>query len=492
MYFLFTIVATLLLCVPNESAAKPITVKSFFPTGTVSTVGQVKVTFSEDMIAFGDNESATDPFEISCKLPYTTSWLDSKIWVVDFVSHVPPRTTCQFTANPNFVGLDSKIVSPTEKYNFRTSATAIVGTRPYEGGEIKETQDFIAVLSGKVAPEYLQKNLYFEIDGIANRVGIRIIKGNDRREILKRNYFYNEQENLPKVVFSARSRFPNKAKIKLIWQPPQSPMQLNEFRVREAFRATVHCKPIRAGRDCNPLAALSIRFNTPIPTKYLKSIRVKNQKGKILKLETEKYERENNQISTITINGPHKPKSQYTIHMNKLIKDIDHRLLSNRKRFPLTSKFDEFPPLAKFNGTFGIYEYSKDAAIPITVRNLEKKIQGKGSYIANPKSGYLQKAKDLYNSFTTKKGQVPQAQHKTIIQMLAKVHSKDPQYQNWEHSIFKDEKTLGIQSLKIPKVHPSKDMEVVGIPVKKPGFYLFEVKSEKLADAYITGKNKSM
>ena len=79
-------------------------------------------------------------------------------------------------------------------------------------------------------------------------------------------------------------------------------------------------------------------------------------------------------VSGLQFKGPLPARSTFTLQLPPALVDDAGRPLANQHSFPLKVATDDDPPLAKFAANFGIVELHGDAALPVTVRNLEPNI----------------------------------------------------------------------------------------------------------------------
>ena len=86
------------------------TLKTMSPMGEVALVRQVRATFSESMVKFGDPRLPA-PLDVRCTPDSaqsgTARWVDDKTWVYDFAKDLPPGTKCSVAPHP---GIDRKSV----------------------------------------------------------------------------------------------------------------------------------------------------------------------------------------------------------------------------------------------------------------------------------------------------------------------------------------------------------------------------------------------
>ncbi len=158
------------------------------------------------------------------------------------------------------------------------------------------------------------------------------------------------------------------------------------------------------------------------------------------------------------------------------IVDESGRRLVNVQRFPLEVKIDAAPPLVKFAATFGIIEANEGGILPVTVRAVEpalvqrvNKVGGEMLRIDASDGQIAQWLRDLddadENDFRTE----------TI-----RGEKVDVNYTGTDSLL--DGKGEGL-SLALPG--KGKDFEVVGIPLKEPGFYVIELNSPTLGRALL-------
>ena len=81
------------------------TLKTMSPTGEVALVRQVRATFSESMVKFGDPRLPA-PLDVACTpggtQAGTARWVDDKTWVFDFAKDLPPGTRSPTPENSQY------------------------------------------------------------------------------------------------------------------------------------------------------------------------------------------------------------------------------------------------------------------------------------------------------------------------------------------------------------------------------------------------------
>ncbi len=147
----------------------------FHPQGTVKQVRQVTARFADPVVPLGDPRRAADPFDIVCPESGTARWVDSRTWAYEFTRDLPAGVRCSFRLRPGLKSLGGVPVE-TRTFAFSTGGPAIATSWPGEGEEtIDEEQAFILVLDGEATPESVEQHVSFAVQGITERVGVRLL-----------------------------------------------------------------------------------------------------------------------------------------------------------------------------------------------------------------------------------------------------------------------------------------------------------------------------
>ena len=498
------------------------TIEFFSPEGVVKGVRQVTARFSEQMVSFGDPR-LTDPFEIRCPEKGQGRWIDGKNWSFDFARDLPAGIICEFTLKPGIKTLSGKEITGKNTFRFSTGGPAVKGTRPWEGNEgIDEKQIFVLVLDAEPREESIMKNVFFSVEGIKEQVGVSLIKGKEREEILQaihpqgkdsvkvwlRKLCYRivsePVEDSHIVLLQAKQNFPPSKEVKLIWGAgvtsasgvATSQDQVLSYKTRISFRAEFSCGREKPGVGCIPVLPMRLTFTAPVASKMAKQIVLKSKSGKVWrpKFETE-TEEDVKFVRSVVFAGPFPEKTSFSIVIPKSIRDDAGRTLSNLDKFPLEVRTHTYPPLAKFSSRFGIIELKGDGLLPVTVRNIEADIKTRMLKVVDdvdqaepspPDSA--DKARDvgkekadapakeepgtITQRLESKVRRIPTSREDQVIEWLTKVAAAKR-----EHSLFKGS---DVKASTIPKPGGSKAFEVMGIPLSKAGFYVVELESQIL------------
>ncbi|MBI5073782.1 MAG: alpha-2-macroglobulin [Nitrospirae bacterium] len=507
---------------PVPPPAPTASIEIFSPQGEVKSVRQVSARFSEQMVPFGDPR-ITEPFDIQCPEKGRGRWADGKNWVYDFDKDLPAGVVCEFFLKPDLKSLSNTAMSGQQKFAFTTGGPAIREAIPGEGSEsISEDQIFILKLDAEATEGSILANVFCSIEGIQERVPVRLIRGEEKEKIIKEQY---RLKDVPHLLVQCSQNFPNHAMVKLIWGKgitsvsgvKRSTDQILTYRTRDPFKASFRCERENAKANCMPILPMQLNFSAPVLWESAKRIVLKAQ-GKTYKPEkvvsygygeeeseggTEgpaPAETDENTVYGVTFRGPFPENSSFSIELPKGLKDDAGRSLEKKDRFPLVVKTDAFPPLAKFSARFGIIELKGDATLPVTLRNLEPQIRTRLSKVDERKEGVVENAKEGMLDTSIKAGdavnsilpdpmkakgvevvsglkgklkKIRMGKEEKIIEWLRKVASG-----RRDASILKAESEA--REFSLPKPEGAKAFEVVGIPLKDPGFYVVEMESQIL------------
>ena len=295
---------------------------------------------------------------------------------------------------------------------------------------IDEEQAFVLLLDAQPTEASIQEHVSFSIEGIAERVGVRLLTGKARDEILRARY--RRPVSDPVVILQARQRFPNGAKVDLVWGKgvaSQSGVsteqdQVLSFKAREPFTAKFSCEREKRGAGCIPVTAMSIRFSAAVAWERARQIVLVGPGGRRWNAETPDANAQF--IWSVLVKGPFPESSEFRVEIPAGLMDDAGRPLMNAGKFPLLVKTDQFPPLAKFPAHFGIVEWKADPVLPVTLRNLEPQVRARLLRVEKePQAGIKGKITDLMERVKGKIWRVPPEQSKEILLWLRKVAAAD-------------------------------------------------------------------
>lgn len=450
----------LLLAVSQVFSQEKIQVKSFTPSGYAKSVGQVRVEFNQPLVRFGDlNFQAPAQSRCFDSKKGQGRWVDTRNWVFDF-------------NEPLVGGLSCDVYVKGEKYSFNTGGPHVRQIFPYLYRDVDPEQNFVLLLDSEVQTDTV-KNAYFIVQGLGDRIPVKILTGGDAQKVFTaaktENKYESEVFRGPYVVVKSSRPFPAGSKISLVWDKSiQSPSghsskedEVFEFTVQNSFKAEFSCDRETSAAPCIPLLPLRLSFNADIPIDVARQIYIQGADKKIYNSDLEPgAERD---VRYLEFKGPFPPSTEFTVVIPKKVRDKDERLLTNQNQFPLKVKTGADPALLKFASSFGVIEAGPDAAMAVTLRRVE-------SAIATQFQGWT--------------GQFRAKEFAAIVKGLGELQRSpygETSLDMWQGR--------PVQKITVQKPKNPAQTELVGIPLKKKGFYLVEMKSPLLGESLL-GKGK--
>ena len=362
---------------------------------------------------------------------------------------------------------------------------------------IEEDQFFVLQLNGPATLASVQTHAWCAVDGLGEKVPVRLIDGKDRAALLQVQGLTKsaEREPLRYVTLACQRKFTPASRVQIVWGKgistpdlPGVPGVANSvekrfaFKVREPFAASFSCERENAQSACLPIRPLSLRFNAPVPAKLAAAIVLKSAKESF---KPQKGDREDKAgeglVSDLRFPSLLPENTSFTLELPKGFADASGRLLGNAANFPMKVSTGGMPPLAKFAASpFGVVERFAEgdqglALLPVTLRNVEPALVAKDFQPGSKVSDLTVKNDD------------------DIIQWYARVQSVHTQgWESREASIFGNlgkEKKVQTETLQLPKSPEGqpRPFEVVGIPLK-PGFHVVEIESALLGKSLLDEK----
>jgi uncharacterized protein YfaS (alpha-2-macroglobulin family) len=505
---------------PSYAAENAEPLASFSPRGTVKNVRQATARFVSPMVALGDPRLA-DPFDVDCPAQGHGRWADERDWVYDFTDDLPAGVRCKFTLRADLRALDDAPVAASHGYEFDTGGPTIRTSLPYQGSEIDEDQVFLLALDGEATTESIERAAYCAIDGIGERVPVRVLAGDERATVLaqRNDLGYSYYEILWKdgagsvarvrdrtleraealvVALACKRRLPPDAKVQLVWGAGVSAPsgiattidQKLPFEVRAEFTAHVECDRVNARAGCLPLAPIRVRFSASVPTASASLIRLVAPDGKKLS-PTQLADVQT--VDGIEFPPPFGDGRTFRVEIPAGLADDIGRTLTNAQRFPLEIAVDDYPPLAKFNGEFGILESNGHAVLPVTLRNVELRIPGRRAQLIGRRLRETSDSVDVAEWLRrVERANQPRGEWSYDDVQKKKVWTE----RTADASVFESNDTT--QPFDVPLAMTTADTDttaererktrpfgVVGIPLPERGFYVVEIESRRLGEALL-------
>ncbi len=508
MLHVLTFLAAALAIGPARGAPQ---VDVFTPQGEAKNVRQVSVRFSEPVVAFGDPR-LPDPFTVRCEGDPQRSqgrgrWADTRNWTFDFDSALPAGLRCRFALRDDFKAHGQALQGQRE-FAFHTGGPAALASLPRERSEsIDEEQAFVLALDAPLDSATLN-GAWCEAAGVNERIPVRAIPEKELREILNANryatyhlftaYTKGQREvplarfkvddkrwkDLPIVGVRCAQRLPAAADAALVLGPDVktrsgvargTPQRL-VFKVRPSFTVKLTCQRINKDAACLPITPIAVDFNAPVPLDAAAGVRLEAKGGRTYRPSLPENA---TSVQTIEFKGPFPERTSFTLALPRGFKDDAGREPENKAAFPLETATDEFPPLAKFPARFGILELNAQPLLPVTVRNVEATLAGRriefgadaGQAIPGRSIRLADEAAIIrrFRDFERRRYEV----------RAEKELKRDVR----EGEIRAIAESESASTFDVPRAHAGKEVEVIGIPLPKPGFYIVELESPRLGQA---------
>ena len=499
-------VAALLLAIALPATALQIT--SVSPRGEVSRVRQIVVKFDESAVAFGDAR-APAPVSLSCSDAQATKgngrWTNDREWVFDFENDLPPGVNCTVQGKSGFKSPKGAEL-PAMRSTFNTGGPFVQQVRPGTSSHIDEEQYFVLRLNGAATTASLQSQVWCAVEGLGERVPIRLIDGSDRTALLKANGWDKAAEQEPQryVTLACNRRFTPDSRVAIIFgKGVATPSGVAntverrlEFKVREAFTVGFSCERENAQAACLPIRPMTLNFSAPVPRRVAEGLRIKSPQ------QTHKpvFEEENTDgdslVNEVSFKAPFSEQAMFNVELPKDFKDAAGRTPANADSFPLSVSTGPMPPLAKFAAApFGIVERFAEpggtALLPVTLRNVEAALSVQG--VTPGQVSDLQPRTDAdiiawfrkvqrYHQFNVLR---KHAQAETAGPLPRVLEDRDKRWvESRALSLLKGQ--AGVKAMELPKPASGdpRPFEVVGIPLT-PGFHVIEIASPALGGALL-------
>ena len=503
------------------------------PQGEVAQVRQVVVKFSESVVAFGDPRLA-DPATVSCQggAPAGSGrWSDDRVWLYDFREPLGPGARCVVTVRPDWkpapkpaagaASAAAAVLTGRTQFMFSTGGPAVVSMQP-GSGEVEEDQHFLMRLSGPAVEASVIANAWCEVEGIGERLALRIVTGDVRDQILKARHIAKAQADRMLVVRCERP-LPNGSAMRVIWgkgiaaiaDPKVVTTIEQRFRyiVRAAFTAEFTCERERANAPCLPIRPMSVRFTAPITREAAAQIRLKPASGDALAPVFDKDDKAT-EVGEVAFPKPLPENAAFSVVIPAGLKDNAGRPLANASAFPLKVQTGSAPPIAKFAAApFGIVERfaerSADAMLPVTLRHVQPDLRAAaatGTAASGAASGhvrvkrfqsdaeilawYAKLQKHHETSMTAKELGLPEREWYAFedeTRANGKVVKRRVERSVGTREVSLLAKEPGARRLDLPQIEGGdpRPFEVIGIPLAEPGYHVVEIESLRLGQSLL-------
>ncbi len=495
------------------TCAQALQVTSVSPQGEIARVRQIAVKFDDSAVNFGDPK-APAPVSLSCSDAQATQgsgrWISDRQWAFEFASDLPPGVSCTLQGITTFRSPKDQPISGKLSWKFNTGGPFVQNLRPGTYQRIDEEQYFVLQLNGPATLASVRENVWCSIEGLGERVPVKLIEGKDREALLKSQNLDKAAEKAPLsvVTLACNRRLTPASKLQLVYGKgvstpsgvANSVERRYNFQVREPFSASFNCERENAQSACLPIRPMRLDFNAPVPRKLAEAIRLKSAKDTLKPVFDTESGDDDNVVNGVSFKPPFAEQTAFTLELPKDFRDASGRTLRNADNFPLKVASGAMPPLAKFAAApFGIVERFAEpgakagdpALLPVTLRNVEAALQVKG--LAPGKVSDLQPKTDAdiiawfrkvehYNDYQVDRDQAGRDVKGALPKAI------DPQGKEYVQSRMLSllNGQPGVKTLDLPKPASGdpRPFEVIGIPLS-PGFHVVEIASQKLGTSLL-------
>lgn len=474
--------------------------------GPDGAIKQYTLKFSEAMVPLGDPR-AQSPVTVTCPVASTGRWVDVQTYVVEFAKALPGGLKCKATLRADLKTVRGDAVIGPREGTIDTggpTARAVLGGTNYQ---IEEDQVFLVAPNVMPTLASVSAGAYCAVDGIGEKIPVDVLPEGTAAKLLKdvgvSNYRVSgfiekagagtqpadggalkvDEAALNGIIaLKCHRPLPPGHAMALVWGATIASAdgsvsgrdQRFDFTVRKAFSASFECSRTSPKAGCNPIESAYVRFTAEVPIAQAQAVRLNFPDGHSLSPTIGADDKRKGLVAELEFKGPLPAATGATVVIPADLSDESGRKLENAARFPLAVRIDEAPPLVKFAAPFGIIESQEGGVLPVTVRSIEPQLAGTVKSVGGTElrvdasDGQIAKwlrdiAKHEESNITEGGDNQPSVNHTGDAPLLGGGGTK----------------------LKLDLPGQGKAFEVVGIPLKTPGFYVVELASPKLGKALL-------
>jgi len=460
--------------------------------------------FSAAVVPLGQD---TAPVTMACAVPGAGRWIDPQTFVWEFARPLPAGLSCAAALNAGLKDAAGGEVVGTRRFPIESGGPVPLAILPGSGSrEIEEDQVFLAALNGPVDGRSLAAGAYCAVEGIGERIAVDVLPPRVAQQVLaatQANWMtaqFLEGAGLPNplpasakareaalanvVALKCRRALPPGHDVAVVWgasiRSPGGPAAGEDhrfdFTVRKEFTARLACARANANAGCDPIEEISVQFTAPVRRADAMQLRLDVGSGRQLAPKAQAGTTPT--VEAVSFQPPFPPAITAQLLMPAGLRDESGRLLSNTRRFPLEVDIAEAPPLVKFAAPFGVLEAREGGVLPVTIRNVEPRLRGNIAAITGAKARINPDDDATIVDWlrrVAKSQEVDLREEKRGTTAVTVNHTGD-------RPLLKGS---GGAPVKLQLPAAGRRMEVVGIPLERPGFYVVELASPRLGRALL-------
>ncbi len=501
--------------------ASAVQITQISPQGEVARVRQVVASFDAAAIPFG-SQNQPPPLRLDCNDPQASAgqgrWVNERSWVFDFNELLPPGVRCTVQVAPGFRGPDGKPLTGPQSHRFQTGGPVLRQAFPSDASTIEEDQHFLLRFNGTVAAESVRANSYCAMDGLGERIAVRLITGTERQQLIEARGWH--RQNLPAeqmVALACQRQLTPSAQVRLVLgQGIATPSGVStrqaqslDYSVREPFRVSFSCERENAPSACLPMRPMSLQFSSPVTARQAMAIRLQPVGGgEALAPQREDAAEGEGVVDTVRFAPTMTEQARYTVTLPKGFVDASGRAPVNASQYPMQVSTGAMPALVKFAAApFGVVERLAEAGgaalLPVTVRNVETELKVLGLQPEGAQVSDLPLTDDADIIAWTQR--VARFNEREVRRRLASQWARTPlpKVIDKDNADWVESRMLSLlhglpqarpMAMPQPAAGDPRPLEVVGIPLQ-PGFHVLEIASPRLGRSLLDerhGKARTM
>lgn len=488
------------IAVIGITASQAATLTHFTPQGEILHVNQVTAQFDAPVRPLGDLAGPA-PLTFVCggagAVTGKSRWVDVRTWAVEFGQMLPAGVSCEFKAVSGLKDAARKPLVMAPTYRFNTGGPWATHVSTLHGGNhaIDEEAVFVVQTAGDLDFSTVEKHAWCQATGIPEAIPVTLLTPAELKKLAEAG-FHGGAQALPRTaMLRCARRLPNGAGVVLHWSAgikgssglATSKSSQHKFQVRAEFSVSVSCQRENARAGCHPFSNIPLRFTAPVMRADAEKLRLVGPRGREWKPDVLGYsdgegdggDAQAEFVNHVEFKGPFPADTQFRLKAPARIRDDAGRPLDNRDRLAaVVLKTAEYPPLLKFAADFGIVEYKAGGLLPVTLRNLDA-LPGEAD-LKTPDGAPPGTAARLRVRHATSDEEVF-----TLFRIMATLGHDNRDLNRDRRSLSILQGDQNAKTWLLPKPHGAKPMEVVGIPLGEPGYYVVEAESATLGRSLI-------
>ncbi len=298
-----------LITLANAQTAPGVT--DFGPKNMQRDVRQVRMRFSNEMVALGDSRAA-DPANVRCtgtEDKIVGHWIDGRNWAGEFKEGLPDGVVCTVTPM-RLTTLKGEIVSMPQVWAFNTGGPKVLAIGGFHASQYGETvlEEPVSMFKVSVPVDMASlKNLGCRVAG--ENLPVQILSDIQRMNVLSRLDIQAERDTGHKTHYVSSNAeeliiaqcgihpWPNSTEVTWIWgkniRSKQGVSNIADtpyrLQVRPAFTYQVMCQQLTGSAGCDPRQEITFKFTEEVDKLIGEKITLKSDQGGIYSVPQDRF-----------------------------------------------------------------------------------------------------------------------------------------------------------------------------------------------------------